>query len=562
MSFIVEPYSSPVIDSMTDYNDNENGFLEGGNDKRKQLQQDNCEAISVAKHTTSFLEGGNDDKRSKREVGQGETSPLQKQEVNKCKQLQQDNCETISVAKQEVYEKILFDHDDQREIITKALDLVEKFIKDNKRLLTGGMAIDFGLKLKGKSLYGPNKIRDLDFYSPDFHADAYNIGKILVKKGLPNISIINAKHTSTMRVRTNFEVVADITYMPEKIFKRLPTIKYKGFLCVHPQYQICHQHIALSYPYTDPPLEPINNRWKKVIKRHDMIYPYYPVSTNFNSGLFSRYTFPKNKLKKNCLMGFPALAYWYTKALKLGFKPKEPRKHNLKIESKENDLYIYLPKSKGIRFSVYSDDFLETISNFHFKNAKMELYNKFMDLLKRYVLIKKDDCPEDIPVEIFDNYGMFLSASKSDFDDAIYVANLQPVMCYMLSKYLLASMNFEIDKDIYSYGYLLSREIVGWFSREYINSKQDKYTQFLPTEEYYGSINIGESYKHQRKQFDIKLGDARKPYNPEMPNVAFPSKESLKIPIEYYQFDPKESPLYQINGLKKKDLKIEDLSSL
>jgi hypothetical protein len=72
--------------------------------------------------------------------------------------------------------------------------------------------------------------------------------------------------------------IADIAYMPQSIFDRLPTLTYEGMKIIHPNFQRIDQHRALSVPYENPPNEVIFHRWEKDIKRFNILDKYYPVS--------------------------------------------------------------------------------------------------------------------------------------------------------------------------------------------------------------------------------------------------------------------------------------------
>jgi hypothetical protein len=178
------------------------------------------------------------------------------------------------------YETLLFENDFQKNIIEDCLNVVKQFILDRQRILVGGMAIDFALRLKGDKLYNDNKLPDYDFWSPEFHKDAYDLADILANK-YDKVSAINAQHISTMRVRVNFVVVADITYCPENLYIKTKTLSYNGIRFIHPHYQMIDQHRALSLPYENPPRETIiGKRWKNDIERFEMLYKYYKIVDN------------------------------------------------------------------------------------------------------------------------------------------------------------------------------------------------------------------------------------------------------------------------------------------
>ena len=210
------------------------------------------------------------------------------------------------------YETLLFEHDPQKDKILAAMELVKKYIISNKRILTGGMAIDMAMREKGKQLYKDNKIPDYDFYSPAFHVDAYTIGEMLSKK-FDDISVIQARHISTMRVRVNFVVVADITYIPQEIYDKIPTFTFKGMEIVHPFYQMIDQHLALSLPLENPPMETIMGRWKKDIERYDLLNEHYPLNYNVNVDIKSttKYNIPLKSLDDHCITGVAGVLFWF-----------------------------------------------------------------------------------------------------------------------------------------------------------------------------------------------------------------------------------------------------------
>ena len=163
------------------------------------------------------------------------------------------------------------------EDIKKCLDITEEFIIRKGLIMTGGTAIDMALRIKGGKLYSDTKQMDYDVYTSENVNDAYELGSILCKNGFNNISCINAFHMGTMTVRVDFVTVADFTYCPIAILKRMPTLRYHKFIIVHPHWQMIDQHSALSFPYNNPGKEVIFQRWEKDMKRYDMLYRYYPV---------------------------------------------------------------------------------------------------------------------------------------------------------------------------------------------------------------------------------------------------------------------------------------------
>jgi hypothetical protein len=280
--------------------------------------------------------------------------------------------EIISQIKDEaIYSNIIQKNDIYINIILKALNIVEKFIIDRNLVLVGGMAIDMALRKKGKHIYEDDAVPDYDFLSPEFHKDAYDLSKILVSQGFPEISVINARHPSTMRVRVNFISVADITYYPKNIYDMVPTLQYGKMRIIHPSFQYIDQHRSLSFPFEDPPLETIMQRWKKDTKRYDLLYNEYPLNINTTGHIQNEFElrsepfkFKTRILLDQCIGGFPAIIFWIQKALNSPngdeFKSKPGYKqflnvYNVKLQVlTEDEINIQMPINTF--FTVLSDN--------------------------------------------------------------------------------------------------------------------------------------------------------------------------------------------------------------
>lgn len=168
----------------------------------------------------------------------------------------------------------------------KSIETVKKFIIDNGLIVYGGTAIDFAMRLKGSRLYNDDSllVADLDFYSPTHAEHAYTLADILYAEGHEDVRVINAIHYSTMKVDIrNNTFVADISYCPQAILDKIPTLVFQGMRFVAPQYQYIDMHRLLSNPFEDAPRENIFNRAKKDSERFNLLYAMYPVVSSFGS---------------------------------------------------------------------------------------------------------------------------------------------------------------------------------------------------------------------------------------------------------------------------------------
>ncbi len=163
-------------------------------------------------------------------------------------------------------------------LLDRALEVVRAFIVERGLVLYGGTAIDRALRLKGAKLYPDEERPDYDAYSPRNVDDARELADRMHAAGLPNVGAIRAIHAQTMKVKTDFQFVADITYAPPQVFERLPVVTYQGMKVVHPDFQRMDMHLAFCFPFSGAPREDIYNRWRKDLKRFNMLDELYPIT--------------------------------------------------------------------------------------------------------------------------------------------------------------------------------------------------------------------------------------------------------------------------------------------
>lgn len=194
--------------------------------------------------------------------------------------------------------------------VYKALEIVSNFIKKNKLIVYGGMAIDAALRLKGSKIYEDYEIPDYDFYSPNNVIDSYEIFKQVSNLKIASVSVLPAYHPETMRVRFNhIYFIADLTYVSPRLyqFNLLSSINYEGILYRCPYWQYSDQCRAMSYPFEIVgPMPTILHRFKKDMTRFIALYESYPadesnikkLAKNLNVTI-KPYNFEDKSLKSN-----------------------------------------------------------------------------------------------------------------------------------------------------------------------------------------------------------------------------------------------------------------------
>jgi hypothetical protein len=150
------------------------------------------------------------------------------------------------------------------------------FIKKRKRIIYGGTAIHYALMeaTDGKDgLYtGTGKI-DYDFYTPDPIGDSIDLCNLLFDKGFPYVKRNLAISGSTYRIQVNTNIdIADVSYCPQWLFDKLPTLKTKeGLLIIHPDMLRLDMYKAMNHIPHDL------YRFRKDYTRLMKLEQYYPM---------------------------------------------------------------------------------------------------------------------------------------------------------------------------------------------------------------------------------------------------------------------------------------------
>ena len=167
--------------------------------------------------------------------------------------------------------------------VDRALEVVRAFISERGLVLYGGLGLDYSLRMRGGSVYADGVRPDFDFLSSRSVDDAYDLADLLAARGFKHVDAIRAMHVQTMRVRVDFVVVADVSYMPEAVMDAIPRHTYHPpdggppVTVLHPHWQYMDMHQAFCFPYRDPPREPVFHRFGKDLKRFNMLYEKYPL---------------------------------------------------------------------------------------------------------------------------------------------------------------------------------------------------------------------------------------------------------------------------------------------
>ena len=434
--------------------------------------------------------------------------------------------------------------------LLQAIEDVKKYIRDKGLIVTGGTAIDFAMRLMGDKIYDDDTLTfpDLDVYSPNHAEDAYTLADILYKRGYSNgsygnntynIDAIVGLHIQTFRVRLYYQVLADITYVPNALSDKMSTLVYDNMKIIHPWWQYMNLHQSLAMPLKDPPLEPLFSRLKKDINRFSLLYKYYPINVKPTSDGVQKIGL--TDIGDHILHGFAAYAAIYTIFATilpgniLGLKP-------LEIGSN----YVYIPANVKPVVELVVESIPSTYDT---------KYNTFLDYdLPSYVV------SENVTHHYLER--SLLPCSLININDKedgpgfnFKVVNILFLLTYMLLKY-----HQENENRIYLEYYSSLLEIItriGLYVKSTKITEQDKIkiiteSPFFIPQTTYGKINLSYGYEwgllSTKQQLAQLLGETPTAI-PLRPRNYHPDKKG-----EHPKFNPADSPYFAIDGLPETPL--------
>ncbi len=445
--------------------------------------------------------------------------------------------------------------------IEEALEIVKKFIIDNKRILYGGMALDLSARLTGEFIYDDKDavLPDYDFYSPTPIDDAYELAQILFKRGHKTANAISALHITTMRVRLDNDTVADISYMPREIFKDLKTLKSDKFTIVHPLYQRMDQLKSLTEPMRDPPREPIFNRFKKDMTRFAMVDRLYPIEEEKDAKkptpepLLTKIILPKIDVLWTGYVSYAVhyieLSDMFDKSSKLKTSEEHLKKFKniipLQINESKKDWIIEIPnfskKPDQIEqlafWTDYFDKMINHVSQFQ-KTDKVERYNVYMDRIRPHMArVGKYDVFDNRgglrPMAIYKGLSITTGQSTLLYFLHLYFTTTGEQQIWHLKMYQSCKWIIELTESILLHNF-----------DDEAKNHIDKYSVFLSVD-LFGHDNRSEVYEISKKYHDYTVN-----------NTPHDERETLR-PRSYYPNQKEKPPTiinikdlkyYQING--------------
>jgi hypothetical protein len=178
---------------------------------------------------------------------------------------------------------------------TRIITIVETFLKEKKRIIYGGSAIN-ALLPKELKFYDPVfDLPDYDFLTPDALTDCAILMEKYKIAGYTDVETRLGIHEGTYKVFVNYRPAADVTEIPKEIYERLhkKSRKKKGLYCAPPDWLRMAAYLELSRPIGD-----VTSRWKKVFTRLQLLNKVYPLKVEGCKDPDEKTRFPPKKKKQ------------------------------------------------------------------------------------------------------------------------------------------------------------------------------------------------------------------------------------------------------------------------
>lgn len=174
--------------------------------------------------------------------------------------------EQIARKKLEIFEPTKTERD-------KVMNIILDFIKDNKRKVYGGYALNELIKDKKPqdAIYKDYDTPDIDFYSPDPINDIINLCDKLFKAGLKPVLGKEALHKDTYSIFINYTLYCDISYVPKNIYHKMPFKEINYINYIHPHFMLIDYLRMIA--------DPLVSYWRieKAFKRLYLLNNLYPL---------------------------------------------------------------------------------------------------------------------------------------------------------------------------------------------------------------------------------------------------------------------------------------------
>lgn len=402
---------------------------------------------------------------------------------------------------------------------------ISDFIKANKRIVYGGIALNEMLKDKSPKdvIYEDYTKNDIEIYSPDPVGDIFKICAILKEKNFQYVQASEAQHSGTFTIFANFEKYCDITYVPKLIYNNMPTIHVNGYRIIHPIF-ILTDTLRV---YTDP------------------LTSYFRLDKSFTRGNLLLKVANYKPQKGKVSMNKPS------DSIKLIIQTIIPKINEIKDVIFVDDITyndymdlnvheiehigIIVPRVKENGQKIYnilSDAIAHQDINFK-EHMKIEEYNIFFQYWEHRIVFKYNNKPI---VSIYANVNKCLPFREIEYGKIkINIANFTLTILYNMIHFIYATVNKLNSKEYeYRIGNLLDKK------NEFLNKKKltilddTKYKEFQieclgTTTDFQRSYFVKIQKRRERGGVTVFRYDPSSKNNTLSPEFKFPNEAGTLI---------------------------------
>ena len=249
------------------------------------------------------------------------------------------------------------------------IKLVEQFLKQKKRKIYGGTAIN-----KFVSIYDQYEEPDYDVYSPRPKSDAIELGHFLFQNGIEEVSVSRGVAKGTYKVFANKQEAVDLSYCPEKMYDLVPSKNIDGLEYTKPEFLKIDLLVSICNPETSI------YRWEKELPRYQKLNQKFPLQKIGNN--------PKTKYNSDA-----------DKLLNSYFKNRDDSiitglaAYNLYIQQSGFKKNFYHPKLEYLEVLTTEpyEMIRELIKKYSIKNLKCKYYSHFLKIIpEKFVIFYND----------------------------------------------------------------------------------------------------------------------------------------------------------------------------
>lgn len=453
------------------------------------------------------------------------------------------------------------------EEIRQINDIVLSFVKEKKRKIYGGYALNLLLTSidKALSIYNTsNDIPDIDFYSPDPLKDLITLCNILHQKGYKNVQGREAIHKETYSLKVQGQLYCDITYVPKNIYNKMP------FKEINNMYVIGSEFMLIDYFRMMTDIILTNWRIEKTFVRMFLLQKYFPLPYINNSITVPP---PGNPVAVNKLMsiihkflenndravtvGFYAYDHFVLESgisQNSKYKLVEVPYYEIILTEYRADARTLIKQLKDT-YSEYTTD-VTTVENypfFQFFGHSVNIYYKNTMLAKLFNNNKKCIPYTSVKSHVFDN-----NKYTKGNSEMINIGSFNMTLLYALITVMKARVDDDRNtKHIY---YTLISNIVE--SRNYYMAKNKKtiFDDTIFKEFVIPCIGVPITPENERKL----IIESRKKLNKKYMFLYDPA-ENIKEAVNYVFANSSGNPINNAKNLKLTDetlLDVSDISSI